>query len=255
MFEWLRLRRHGKESDLSAYLDEELSAARRRKVEEHLRRCSLCRAHLAELRALKQTLGSLPEAAAPRSFALTPEQARSPRPRPAYAAGLLYPALRYAAAIAAVFFFAFVAADVFVSTTGQEGTTERGTATLQGRPQDLEAERSLSGTGEEGAADERKVAVPAAPAPGLGATPGAVPRAAQPPEGGEATPPDFALAEPRQTAPEQEEREATAKQADASEAAEAGAGPRWLRPLEGALGGAALALLAAAFLLRRRRTA
>lgn len=252
MFEWLKLRRHSGESDLSAYLDQELSAARRQKVEEHLHGCPACQARLAELRTLKQTLRSLPEAAAPRSFALTPEQARRPQPQPAYAIARVYPVLRNAAAAAAVLFFAFVAADVFVSTTGGEQTAERGAAALQGSPEDLEAERSLAGAGEEEAPDERKEAVPTAPA--LSVTPAAAPSEAEP--GTETTPPALALTKPGPTAPEYGEREAAVGEADAAKAAEEAeedGGSGWLRPLESVLGGAAIALVAAALILRQRR--
>ncbi|MDI6857287.1 MAG: zf-HC2 domain-containing protein [Dehalococcoidia bacterium] len=256
MFEWLKLRRHiVGEDELSAYLDEELPPARRRKIEEHLRGCPACRARLAELRTLKQTLSSLPQAAAPRSFALTPEQARRPgQVRPAYAAARVYPVLRNAAAAVAVLFFAFVAADIFVSTTGGEQAAERGAATLQGLPEDMQAERSLAGAAEDEAPDERKETAPAAPAPDV--APAVTPPAVAPSEAGpgaETTPPALALTEPEPTAPEFAGQEATVGEAGMAEAAEEDGGSGWLRPLEGALGGAAIALVAAAFFLRRRR--
>jgi hypothetical protein len=268
MFGWLRLRRHAiGESDLSGYLDGELPPARSRRVEEHLRDCPACRSHLEELRALKQTLGSLPEAAPPRSFVLTPEQARQPvRLRPAYAAVRIYPALRNAAAAAAVLFFALVGADVFISDTDGRAPSEGGAVMVQSGSEDLEegvaADRGAAGE----SSDEQKelapapaeTAPPAIPPPATGPSeegPAAEPTAEgeAPAPAAEATAPPATLlgAEPTVEEPILE-REAAPEESDMVEEED---GPDWLRVFEGVAGGAAIALVVTAFILRRRRPA
>lgn len=74
--------RHPRE-ELSGYLDKELVFPRVEAVEAHLSSCPTCRAEMDALRALKAQLAALPEAAAPRSFALTPAMAQRPAPEPA----------------------------------------------------------------------------------------------------------------------------------------------------------------------------
>jgi hypothetical protein len=62
-------------AELSAYLDGELIPLRIEAMQAHLASCQSCRAELEALRELKTGLATLPEVAAPRSFALTPEMA------------------------------------------------------------------------------------------------------------------------------------------------------------------------------------
>jgi hypothetical protein len=255
MFGWLRLRQHAVgESDLSGYLDGELPTARARRVEEHLLGCAACRGRLEELRTLKQTLRSLPEAAPPRSFALKPEQARRPaRLHPAYAAGRIYPVLRNAAAAAAVLFFALVGADVFVSATDGGAPSEGGAVMVQSGSEDLE-EGVAVGRGSEGeSADEQKElalspdTTPAAGPPGAERTA----EGEAPAPAAEATAPPTALlgAEPTVEEPVVERGAAP----EESQTVEEEDGTDWLRVFAGAAGGAAIALVATAFILRRRR--
>src|SRR5262245_36981737 len=75
-------------TDLSAFIDGELSPRAVKSLESHLATCSQCAGEVASLRETRATLRSLPEAAAPRSFALTPEMARRPAPAPAATYGL-----------------------------------------------------------------------------------------------------------------------------------------------------------------------
>jgi hypothetical protein len=65
---------------LSAYLDEQLEAAARERLERHLGDCDACRAELDELRATVGALRQMPAPVSRRSFALTPEQVAAPRP-------------------------------------------------------------------------------------------------------------------------------------------------------------------------------
>lgn len=50
---------------LSAYLDEQLSSSQSLRVQEHLARCTACRAYLFELHAMQQQLKQLKAIAAP----------------------------------------------------------------------------------------------------------------------------------------------------------------------------------------------
>lgn len=59
---------------LSAYLDGELEARDAERLEAHLSECESCRDELEGLRAISASLRELPEAEAPRSFALRPAQ-------------------------------------------------------------------------------------------------------------------------------------------------------------------------------------
>ena len=59
-----------RDEELSAYVDGQLDAAARARVDAHLETCDACRDGLAELRGLRQALSELPHVPAPRSFAL-----------------------------------------------------------------------------------------------------------------------------------------------------------------------------------------
>ena len=50
---------------LSAYLDEQLSSVQSRRVQEHLARCTECRAYLTDLHAMQQQLKEFKTMAAP----------------------------------------------------------------------------------------------------------------------------------------------------------------------------------------------
>ncbi len=69
--------RHPRE-ELSAFLDGEVIPLRIEAMQAHLASCPSCRAELEAMRELKAGLATIPEIAAPRSFALTPEVASRP---------------------------------------------------------------------------------------------------------------------------------------------------------------------------------
>jgi hypothetical protein len=73
-------------AELSAYLDGELIPLRIEALQAHLVSCQSCRTELEALRELKAGLATLPEIAAPRSFALTPEMTTRPLREPLQAA-------------------------------------------------------------------------------------------------------------------------------------------------------------------------
>lgn len=88
--EWLPL--------ISDYVDEiVLPAATKARLEQHLADCSQCSADLEGLKQMVAALQSLPILAVPRSFTITPAQARLLKPRPVYRFA------QFAAAMAAAF--------------------------------------------------------------------------------------------------------------------------------------------------------
>jgi hypothetical protein len=76
---WFRRAAHPEEQ-LSAYVDGELDARARRRVEAHLAGCDACSALLAELQVTKSMLAALPRQEPRRSFRLGPQYAAQPRP-------------------------------------------------------------------------------------------------------------------------------------------------------------------------------
>ena len=95
---------------LSAYVDNQLSASEKARLEARLAREPELKAALADLRLTVRVLRSLPTVRPPRNFTLSRAQAEAhARPRLG-----LFPALRLATALAAFAFIAVVASDLFV---------------------------------------------------------------------------------------------------------------------------------------------
>ncbi len=129
--EWLIL--------ISDYIDGTLPEAASQRLKTHLAECAQCTADLEGLRQTVKLLRRLPEVSAPRSFILTPAQARRLRPSPVYRYA------RVAAAIAAAFLvFAFVLdlVGLFAAPAAQPSAVA--VATADPTPT-LEAVGSLSG--------------------------------------------------------------------------------------------------------------
>ena len=97
--EWLPL--------ISDYVDEILSPDEAARLEAHLAGCPACTADLEGLRQVVGSLHRLLPVAPPRSFALTPAQARQLRPSPVYRFSLV------AAGLAAAFLLCCLALDLF----------------------------------------------------------------------------------------------------------------------------------------------
>jgi len=94
---------------LSAYLDGQLSARERTRLEERLRQRADLRATLVELRRVRAMLRSQPRMRAPRSFALTMEMIEGKAAR--QAAFNPYPALRLASVLASALFILLAIGD------------------------------------------------------------------------------------------------------------------------------------------------
>lgn len=95
---------------ISAYLDGAATPAERRRFEQQLVRDPGLQVELEQQRRLQRTLRQLPRRPVPRSFTLDPARYGRPQPQPLVP---LYPALRLATALTAVFLIAVVALDLF----------------------------------------------------------------------------------------------------------------------------------------------
>jgi anti-sigma factor RsiW len=101
---------------LSAYIDGELTARERTRVEQHLKECQACAQDLRTLRQTVALLKEMPVLPAPRSFAVRPRVAR-PRPAPAPSAWG-YGLLKGATAIAALLLVLLIGGDLALHTFG-----------------------------------------------------------------------------------------------------------------------------------------
>ena len=99
---------------LSSYVDGEVSASERRRVEAHAAGCSDCRDEIESLRATVELVRALPELELPRSFELT----RLPEKEPSTMFGVWAP--RLATSVAGLLLVALLAAD-FAGTLTQFG--------------------------------------------------------------------------------------------------------------------------------------
>lgn len=216
---------------LSAYIDGQLSDKERKNLEAHLGACPACQRELAELKATVATLQALPLEAAPRSFALSPEQvARQPRPAPV--SGLALPMRLAGAALAAT-----LAVLLVVDLADVGGNGEIAAPAAIPVDQAMEAPPAPAAEGLE--ADARREEAPAAER---------VPEEALP------------VPAPQPFAADREEPSADLFEEPAAAlpgAVEAGGGIDPLRAVEIALGAGlgALFLLAVALVIRNRRLA
>jgi len=92
-----RFRGHRPDGEaLSAYLDGRLGQTEAPATDAHLRQCAVCSARLEELRAVREALSAMPEAAAPRSFRVRAADVERAPASPAPA-----PWMRFAPAVSA----------------------------------------------------------------------------------------------------------------------------------------------------------
>ena len=130
----LRFRRHPvSEEDLSVYLDGRLPARDKERVDAHLQSCADCSRKLEEMQSLVAEMRRLPQATAPRSFAISPELAAATRReadrvaagREGTAARRVYLGLSGATVAAAVLLVAVVGVDLLRVQRRRPGLVHR----------------------------------------------------------------------------------------------------------------------------------
>lgn len=125
---WFWRRRHPvSDEELSAYIDGQLAPAARTRLEAHIETCAGCQDALAELRSLQGALSALPQAQAPRSFAL--REVDVDLHETASQVGMFSratPLLSGVAMVAAVVFVVLVGVDLSGPGSGGRGDDESG---------------------------------------------------------------------------------------------------------------------------------
>ena len=123
MLDWIRnLTKSAAEKQqemLTAYVDDELTPAERQRFEQLMTKDEALQAEMERQRLFKRALQELPRVAAPRNFILNPADYRAPAPQRAVQ---LYPALRAATALAALFLVVLIALPLFSSGGGLSET-------------------------------------------------------------------------------------------------------------------------------------
>ena len=143
---------------ISAYVDGALDPPAAGRLEAHLGECEGCRTELEQLRSTVAALRELPEAQAPRSFALSPERAAVRRP--AVPAAPLAFGARIAAAGVAVALAAVLVVDL--GDLGGDGVTEEVSAPQMTAEREAD-EGVMEGEGAAPAAVPEPYGTPAAP--------------------------------------------------------------------------------------------
>lgn len=143
---------------LSEYLDRPsgLTQAERETIDRHLASCAECQAVLADLRLMVRALGSLPEMAAPRSFAITPEMLEPATPPVVLRESTQWHArhaakVRWATAVAAALFVFVISADL-VTNGLRGGVNHDDTADSGAQTEQLRYTEAPAATGAEEAA-------------------------------------------------------------------------------------------------------
>lgn len=76
MITYMHTTNHLSDELLNSWVDGVVTTDERSMISTHLEHCQLCRDELESLRTVKRLLSDLPQVRLPRSFQLTPEQAR-----------------------------------------------------------------------------------------------------------------------------------------------------------------------------------
>jgi anti-sigma factor RsiW len=125
---------------LSAYLDDDLSPAEKSGLEARLEREPELKAALDDLRMTVRALRALPSLKPPRNFTLTPAQAQAIRPR-----RILFPALRTAAAFAALALVFVIVGDLgSAALRPQPAAAPAGVAEKSAAPTEMSAPESAA---------------------------------------------------------------------------------------------------------------
>jgi hypothetical protein len=121
---------------LSLYLDQQLEAGQRARLEARLRTDSELHAAYQDLRQTRAYLRSLPRLKAPRNFTLTPEMVGQARAKPARARRI-YPVFQFASALASVLLMVVLLGDFLgfgISAPGTSTLLEPGIAAIEEAP-------------------------------------------------------------------------------------------------------------------------
>jgi len=239
----LRFHRHPvSEEYLSVYLDGRLPARDKERVDAHLQSCADCSRKLEEMQSLVAEMRRLPQATAPRSFAISPELAAAARREAGRArqdertgARRVYLGLSGATVAAAVLLVAVVGVDLFASRGGGQGQATGIVATSRQAAGSAATDQAAEGMagGNENLAPGVAPPLPSAASDDskalLGDAAEPTPAYAAPsPSGGGAT-------KAQQAQPDNEETQHV-----------------WLWVVEGAAGGLVIGFGASAFWMRRR---
>ena len=134
-------RHHVSDVELSTYLDSRLPARAQARVDAHLQACVDCISKLEEMRLLVTEMRRLPQATAPRSFAISPElaavtrrEAERSRQEEKTAARRVYLGFSGATAVAAILLVAVVGADLLASRGGEGSPTGRVASSREAEP-------------------------------------------------------------------------------------------------------------------------
>jgi len=242
----LRFRRHPvSEQELSVYLDTQtgkcrLSARDEERVEAHLQSCVDCSRKLEEMRLLVAEMRRLPQATAPRSFAISPElaaatrrEAERSRQEKGTAARRVYLGFSGATAAAVVLLIAVAGVDLLASRDAGQGEPSGFAAASRQSAESATTDQSAEALA---GGDENAV-------PGVAPIPSAVSEddkalsrdAATTPASVAAAPDGEGTTDAQQAQPADEENQHL-----------------WLWVVEGAAGGLIIGFGASAFWMRRR---
>ncbi len=168
------------ESKVSAFVDGELGAPASQRFAHHLAGCERCRLRVQDLRQVKALLAALPEAPAPRSFAITPAMLTAPQlpAPPAPAPQWAFRGAQVLAGAALAAFFVLVAVDFSTSSNSHGGTTSQAAPVADARAPEAPIAQTEPGTAPIAAATAAKGI--ASPPGGGGVGAQAVPSGAPP---------------------------------------------------------------------------
>lgn len=130
-------RRHRWAALADAFIDGELAGDEARAFEAHAAGCAKCAARVASGRELKAAVSSLPHAAAPRSFRLTPAMVAAPEPARKHAGGtpLYLGLMRAGAAVTAgVFLTVLTVSALGTTSNGDDDASAAGATSLNAAP-------------------------------------------------------------------------------------------------------------------------
>ena len=181
----LWLNKHARlQNNLSPYVDGRLTASETTVLEAHIALCEACRRELDELRATASALRGLPQAEAPRSFAIRPGMLErramaAARRTPALGAGMRLAGAAVAAALAVV-----LVGDLTLGDGNGGAQREAGGQAATESRTSAQFDVATDSQKDRGGAETKEGAAPSAPSANAGATAPCAPAAGPPATGG-----------------------------------------------------------------------